>query len=211
MAFDEKGSVREETYLDADGRPAARQGGVARAAFQRDARGNVTEQSYFGLDGKPVLNASGFARLTTRYDERGRWVEERCFGTDGQPTVNRRGFARVTAEYDAGGNLVARHYFGLDGGPVEVRVVVLSLVPGGQGARLGLRPGDVLDTYDGKAVRTTAGFIQTRQAESPKGPPRRLVLLRQGARLTVQVSPGLLGAALGEAVPGAPAPARPKE
>jgi hypothetical protein len=54
-----------------------------------------------------------------------------------------------------------------------------------------LAAGDVLVSYDGKAIRNDAEF--TIWVKTPGNSPRELVVLRGRLRLTFEVKPGLLG------------------
>src|ERR1035438_4907371 len=54
-AFDDRGRVSEETYLDKDGAPRLQK--YASERLVHDARGNLVEEAFFGADGRPSVNS----------------------------------------------------------------------------------------------------------------------------------------------------------
>src|SRR5262249_3975138 len=205
--YDGRGHLVEEAFFGPDGEPVLHREGYHKRTQKFDERGYRSEVAYYGTKGEPVLHRDGCARTTVKYDERGNKLEQSYFGPDGRPMRYKEGYARFTIRYDRDGNAVDSAYFDVDGRELRTQVRVNYLVAGGQGARLGLRPGDVLVSYDGQPVTNLYRFLARRRAERPTDKPRPLVLLRGGKRLTVHVSPGLLGANLGSVV--VPTPAAP--
>ena len=78
----------------------------------------------------------------------------------------------------------------------KVAAVVRAVYPDGQGQRIGLQAGDVLVRYDGKEVKSMTCLVSGRRLEKATDKPRELVVERKGKRITVLVSPGLLGVEL---------------
>jgi hypothetical protein len=79
------------------------------------------------------------------------------------------------------------------------RVRVASVMPEGAADALGLRPGDVLLSYDGVAVDSAAALARAIEAAGRNGGARvPLVLRREGAEVRLSAPPGVLGIGLEE-------------
>lgn len=74
-------------------------------------------------------------------------------------------------------------------------LLVALVDPAAQAARLGIAPGDVLLTYDGRAVSSPEQFVAAVAAKSAAGAgaPVQVVLLRSGANVTVTAQSGRFG------------------
>src|SRR5262249_48016857 len=141
----------------------------------------------------PRLLRAGYARVATEYDDRGHPTRRTHFGPDGKVTKTAAGYAVVVTRHDDRGRVAGAEFLDANGQPVRTRVVVARGAPGGVGARAGLRPGDVLERYDGRPVALSFTFLEWRQ-EAPGSRPRELVLRRRGAEVTLPLPPGPLGA-----------------
>ena len=77
------------------------------------------------------------------------------------------------------------------GGPGRDGVVVAEVVPNGPAARSGLRPGDLIVAFGGKAIRR-ASELPRLAARAPVGQDVELTVLRDGKKLPVTVRLGEL-------------------
>lgn len=193
--YDEYGNRVEMSAFGLDGKPVLLKDGIAKWNARFNGRGNEVELAYFGVDGKPTLGKYGFARWSSKFDVRGNRIETTYFGTDGQPTLRADGYARIVSEYDDRNLPTKTFYFDAQGKPINGRVVVTSVRPGSQGARLGIRPDDVLAAYEGEPVTDWVSFLYRRRAERHKS-SARLTIQRGDKTLTFNVNPGLLGTLL---------------
>ncbi len=167
-----------------------------------DERGNRTERTFFDQTGKP---RSGWARERASYDNRSNKKEVSYWSADDKLTLFKDGYARATYTYDDFDSRVDAAYFDREGRPVQTQAVIVRVTTGMQGQVL--KVGDILETYDGKPVVNWARFIHTRQAEREGDPPRQLVVLREGKRLSFTFRPGDLGVDMEDRV--LPRPAQP--
>jgi membrane-associated protease RseP (regulator of RpoE activity) len=74
------------------------------------------------------------------------------------------------------------------------------LVPGGNGEKAGLKPDDVIVSYNGKAVKKTSDLRDAIAAVKPGAKDVPMVIERQGKRLTLRLPPGRVGVYLSERV-----------
>src|SRR4029077_5807677 len=93
--------------------------------------------------------------------------------------------------YSEGANPPDKTYFDRDGKPIAVEIYVDKVLPEGQAKEAGLMEGDVLVSYDGKAVRNDAEIGAW--ANTPGDTPRELVVSRSGRRISFSMKPGLMG------------------
>jgi YD repeat-containing protein len=223
--YDELGNEIEVVYQGVDGKPALYQTRYARLASRYDALGRLCEQTWFGLNdqrtiaftfapGGPILRFTRFlrpepgdrpgqnvTRVLHHLDDKECIREVTFADNSGRPVLTREGYCRYTQNHDGKGQPAGRTYYNLDGKAVSTRVVVGSVMAGGQAERLGLQVGDILLRYDSQPVTQADFLIRIRQAERKTDPPRPLVVQRKEKIFTVQVSPGLVGAGLNDAVP----------
>jgi len=82
-----------------------------------------------------------------------------------------------------------------DGSPVVTHPKILEITPQSRAEELGLRVGDIIESYAGKPVFLVQELVDliTRPGEET----RRIDLLRQGHRLTFEAPPGKLGMRIG--------------
>jgi WD40 repeat protein/serine/threonine protein kinase len=152
---------------------------------------------------------TGCARSVDRYNDRSSLAETRILDKDSRLVVPPAlGFARRVFAYDAQGNLTDVSCFDAGGNPLVSRLVVRSVVPEGQGWRLGIRPGDVLLTFNGRPIHNAAQFLSMRRTREEGD----LVLEREGVRRTVRLQAGLIGCHLRDDLSASgPAPRRATE
>ena len=149
--YDERGNMTEAACFDEQGRPTRVNDGFARWTAKHDERDNRTEQAYFDEQGRPTRSKDGYAKVTSKFDERGNMTEAAYFDEQGRPILHKDGYTRLTKEYDAEGDPLNVTYYGLDGNPITTHLMATEIVPGGQAKAIGLEPGDIILSYDGKA------------------------------------------------------------
>jgi hypothetical protein len=211
---DDGGNIRTEAYFDCDGRPTIYRGGYADfkafpaalglshsalglyqggyASFQAwyDSRGNRTKLAFYDRNKRLAANKNGFAKLTLTYNRRSSLTGVVYWNHDNKPARHRLlGYARVRFSYDAHANRTDATYFDTNGRVVRPRVVVAALPLGSPGKRAGLKPGDVLETYDGKPVRNTPRLLLTLRPQRGQGQGKKLGLRRRGKLITVTIAP----------------------
>jgi YD repeat-containing protein len=167
-----------------------------------DERGNRVARAYFDDHGQPTED---WTREGLKYDEQGNVVERVFQGADGKPLRTSLGYAGWTARYDGRGRCVGAAYFDQDRKPVPTRLVIVAVDPGTQAAQLRLQAGDAIESFEGKPAEGRWWFLSTRSAERTDEPPKEMVILRKGRRLTFSVKPGRLGVTLEDRALAAPA------
>jgi eukaryotic-like serine/threonine-protein kinase len=194
--YDEFGNWIETAAFGLDGKPILLKEGYARWTARFNSRGNQTELAYFGVDGKPAVSRNAFARCQSKYDVRGNRIETAYFGAAGQLVLGKEGYARLTTDFDERNLPTKTTYFDAQDKPLAGRVVVVSVRPGSQSSRLGLRPNDVLTTYDGEPVTDWVSFLYRRRYERAGSRPLELTVMRGETTLTLKLAPGFMGAVL---------------
>jgi hypothetical protein len=195
--FDDRGNRVAFALYGIDGRPAIGRRGFHRVQIRYDARGKEIEWACFGPDGRPALHRDGYQRVTSTFDVRGNLTEVAYFGTDGRSAaLAGKGYARITWRYDEENHRIDRAAYDVQGRQVAFRVVIAAVEPGNRGQRLGLEVGDVLLSYGGRPVVNSDRFIEARRRDAQQDSPCRLVVLRKGKRLTIALTPGVLGMTL---------------
>ncbi len=138
---------------------------------------------YTGFSGGALVDAAGgIVGLNTSGLTRGAGV-----------TIPASTVSRVTEELLARGR-VRRGFLGIGMHPVELPgggrgLVILSLEPGGPAARAGIVVGDVLLTLRGEAVPDTDA-VQLHLGPESVGVPLAAGILRGGAPMTIEITPG---------------------
>jgi serine/threonine protein kinase len=227
--YDERGNKVEQAYFGLDGTPTLHRDGHAGWTARYDERGHKLEEAYFGSDGKPTLLRNGVHKLEMRYDERGNQVEQAFFGKGGKPVGVAEGYVRWSARYDARdrcrektfqgydprlgyvrevrrysttGTWLDSAYFDEAGRSVRTGVVISEVAGASQGQRVGLRVGDVVLSYDGRAIVNTPRFIAAVRQRAAGGRPGQVVLRvrRQGKEQDFSLAPGPLGVVLEDRV-----------
>jgi hypothetical protein len=211
-SYDERGNRIAGAYFDEKGDPVRDYEGFARFTASYDKRGNCIGIEY--VDGKRCLSKEGYAKATGKFDEgghriqvagfdlagnstvkkydlRGNEIEEAYLDETGGPRADQNGITRWTAKYSEDGNPADMTYFGQDEKPTAVEIYLKEVMLGGQAKEAGLMEGDVLVSYDGKAIRNDAQLTTWLQA--PGDSLRELVVLRGRLRLTFEMKPGKMG------------------
>jgi hypothetical protein len=181
-SYDERGNCIAREFYGVDGQRCLTKGGYVKLKASYDDRDRQLEQVEFDLTGKSTVK---------KYNRSGEETEEAYFDETGNPTTNKNGIARWTAKYLEGANPADWTYFDRDGKPIAVEIYVAEVLPDGQAKEAGLMEGDVLVSYDGKAVRNPAelpAWVRT-----PGDTLRELVVSRSGRRISFKLKPGRIG------------------
>ena len=155
-----------------------------------DERGYKIGLEYYGLDGKPCLTKNGYAKVAAKYNERGDEIEEAWFDESGNPLAT-NGVAKWTKNYDENRHATVLTYYDADGKLTYAQIYIAAVVPGGQAEAAGLLVGDVLVSYDGKAVTEVSELIDW--VRKPGDALRDLVVSRGGRRMSFEMKPGVMG------------------
>jgi S1-C subfamily serine protease len=204
LSFDARGDQIESSYSGTDDHLIAPpQIGFAKVIAKYSPRGQTIEEVYYGPDDRLAIRPGlGAARFTWSYDAHGRLVEEGFYGLDRKAPVA-YGYSKVALSYDSDGMLVRKTFFDGEGKEAPALVAIGNVSPGGQAMGLGLAPGDVIESYDGRAIRYAYWLQNLVKSEVPG--PHEIVIARNGRAATLQVKPGPLGIDLKEMTPQAAA------
>jgi S1-C subfamily serine protease len=157
-------------------------GGYAKEKVSYDDVGRQLERVQFDLSGKSTVK---------KYRQDGGEIEEAYFDGTGNPIANKNGVARWTAKYSEDDHPPDKTYFDRDGKPIAVEIYVDEVLPDSQAKEAGLMKGDILVSYDGKAVRNDAQIPVWIKA--PGDTPRELVVSRNDRQLSFKMKPGRMG------------------
>ncbi|MFZ4699961.1 MAG: PDZ domain-containing protein [Candidatus Methylumidiphilus sp.] len=189
-SYDDHGRLLEQSYFGEDGKLRRQSNGYARFTREYDNLGHQTAEAYFKEDGKLVRGPDGFATGRARYDDHGRMIETSFHDETDALTSNVDGLARVIIHYDDDGKS-SISLQGAHGEILERHTKVVSIRPGSQAERLGLKPGDIIQRYNGREIKAMEELIKA--TKEPGDVPRELVVRRGKAVLKFQVQPGLIG------------------
>ncbi len=194
--YDERGYWTETRHLGLAGEPVLHnRSGAARITRAYDDYGNVEERAVFGTDDRPYAGTDGAAKTTFKYDDYGNRIEGSRFGVDGKPTSNGLGYARAIWKYDMAANLhTASLHFDENNQPVRTQVVVREVRRPTlrRPTSIPWKEGDVLLTYEGKPVYCAILFWDVKAQESSAEPPKKLVVLREGKEVTLEIPAGTI-------------------
>jgi YD repeat-containing protein len=207
--YDDRGNMIEAAYFNEAGAAVRNSEDIARWTARYDDRGNQIEQSYFDEAGKLARSKYGYARWTASFNDRSSKTEEAYFDTAGQPATDKNGIARWVARYDDRGREIERQLYDASARRLVNRVIVGQVAPGGQGARLGLKTGDILLTYGGKEIKDRDEFVNGRRQERPGDKPMELSVRRGVTLLTFSVAPGPLDVGVADHLVPAPSDSTP--
>lgn len=190
MTYDGAGNMIEMTFVDKADKPFAHPIGYARLTRRYDALGNWIEEAYYDEAGNPTRDVKqGVARVARKYDTIGNLVEVGFFDEAGRPMPGRQGFSKEQHKYDDHGTETEVKFCDEQGQPLQTRVVITKITPDSQADSIGLEVGDAILSYNGKEIRTQAGF----STRAPGTGDRELVILRDGIKQVYSVRPGPLG------------------
>jgi hypothetical protein len=117
-AFDDKGRVASETYLDRQGRTVPNRDGVCRVDYERDSRGVILHERYYDDLGEPMLDVAHVHHVASLPSEWGWPLENRYFDSQDQPVSNRHGYHSMRFVYNEFGQSIQASRFGLSDEPV---------------------------------------------------------------------------------------------
>lgn len=221
-SFDERGNRIAGAYFDEGGKPVRDYEGFARYTASYDKRGKQLSIEYYDVDGKCCLSKDGYAKATSKYDDRGRLIqkvqldltgkstvktynvdgdeiEEAYLDEKGSPRANSDGITRWTASYSGGSYPADITYFDHDGKLAIVEIYLAEVLPDGQARDAGLMEGDVLVSYDGKAIKNDAELATWLQTPGDK--TRELIVSRGRLPLSFAMKPGDIGVRMKARVP----------
>ena len=188
--YDERGNQVEWACFGLYGEPTIYQiwgYHIFKATY--DERGCQISGEYAGIDGKPRVVKTGCAKFTAKFDEHGRQIEEACFDESGKP-IAKNGIARYDTNFDEKGNATMVWYFDRNGKRTDGQIYAEEVLPGGQAAAAGLLAGDMLISYDGRAIIYMPELIAW--VRIPGGASRQLVVSRRGRCIRFRMKPGVM-------------------
>jgi YD repeat-containing protein len=220
--FDEHGRVTSKAYQSKDGTPAAGPDAIHRITYDYDSQGRTAEEAYWDVALNPQRLAEGHSRATAEHRPDGSvastyWGFDDSYGyaasrrtrtasgalleiayldQEGLPVNTPAGFSRAEFQLDGDGIATSASAYDAGGAPVSGRMAlrVLSVDSSGVGADKGLQPGDVLLSYDGRAVFNQESLTLIRQAAESRGDDVVIQVERQGRPLDpIPVPATLLG------------------
>jgi YD repeat-containing protein len=161
-----------------------------------DAAERLVETSWWDAQGRPTPNDLGAARERYGYDARGRQTRIEYLDEAGKPVHCKLGYAVVERTFGPDGAPLDVAFKDLAGKARDVTIRITELVADGQAKRLGVQPGDLVESYDGKRIRQVP---QLQWLTAQKGPAKRALVVRRGGQvLTFKVDPGPIGILLEE-------------
>jgi hypothetical protein len=140
-----------------------------------------------------MTDAEGTYRTTKKFDERDNVVDNSFFGPDGalhQDSID--GYARRTWTYNLSEQSDVRFYDS-NNREIHAKVYVSSVAPASDGAKQGLKIGDLLVSYDGEVISNSVRF--SRMLENARSASRvpELVVLHEGKEAKLKIPPAFAG------------------
>jgi hypothetical protein len=117
MDYDERGRVRQVTYLGLDGRPHMGKDGSAGYRVSYDEQDRETETALLDAAGAPVRGKDGYHKVTARYDEFGNQIEWAYWDVQDQPVRHRSSYHKIRSRPNENGEPVEFTYLGIDNRP----------------------------------------------------------------------------------------------
>jgi YD repeat-containing protein len=190
--YDDRGNMIEVAYFGTEGKPRLTNEKIAKIKYEFNARSQEVGRAFFGVDDKPTPSTNGYAAFRQQFDVRGNIVEQTYFGADGEPVAVGLGYAKVIYNHDYLGRETDAKYFDALNRPLSMDVLIVSVIPGTIGERIGLAAGDRIESYDGHQPTSTKQFIDA--VIDASGHQTRVLIVRRGTQeLTYEVPPGRVG------------------
>jgi S1-C subfamily serine protease len=104
----------------------------------------------------------------------------------------------VELRYDEQGELLDIEAADAQGKLLRPVITVVSVLKGTIAEFVGLKPGDILERYDGGTISSMQHFLAVRRTELASDPLRELKVKRDGKSMTLSLYPGQLGAFLNQ-------------
>jgi predicted Ser/Thr protein kinase len=189
--YDDRDNCIDMRYFGIDGKPCRHIEGNAALITTFNDCDQETEHTFLDSDEKPVeVLKYGYAKWAASYDMHGNGTDQQYFDASNKPMNGPNGWARLQAKYDEFGREIEKLVTDAKGQQLQTRIVVLEVIPGGAGAKMGLKEGDVIQTYDGKPVTSVSSFTKMRDQEKLSDPPKLMIVLRGSEEKQFQVTPG---------------------
>jgi len=153
--------------------------------------GYATEEARFDINDKPINHAAGYHRVATQYNVHGYWIDIAYFDKDGNPATGERGYSHGTCSFDRNNTLLEMKFMDVAGKIARTKVTVSEITPDSQAAKLGLKVGDRILSYDGQEIVNLSDFMRITSASSKK--QRKMTVSRGKEDITITIEPGLLG------------------
>ncbi len=206
--YDEHGHLIEKAFYGADEKLMVQTNGYAVVRMQYDDQGREVDDAYLGPDGQLVSSGLNYSHRVARFTDNGNSFEQAFYGADDKLRLSpNEGYAMARIEqtlYDADGHFIAHCVVGAtdatplpsqctdaDGHRVGPRVVVSEVMANSQAEHLGMRPGDVLESYAGQEIRQ--GEDLRRLIAQPIEGARTVVVSRGPGHVEFAAGPGVLG------------------
>lgn len=108
--YDERGNITEQTYWDANGKPAIDAQKTHHRIKRYDERNNYIYEKNLGKDGKPIRGQSVNPEAKVTYDNYGNILVLACFDGYGKPYTSTDGYHRLERKYNEQNLLVSECY-----------------------------------------------------------------------------------------------------
>jgi YD repeat-containing protein len=215
-AFDDRRLCLSEEYYDPEEAPTLNRTGSARWTAKYDKHGNRVSIAYWGTTRKPLppKDRDGYTRILTEYDDHNMRMRETFEGYDGTEGIDKKinrydpqGNLLETGYLD-GKDHPARHktlhyatvrwqyyrnrridvqYLDEMGKSIPGQVVVKVVRSGGVAAKAGVKPGDIIEQYDGRPIHYSGKYYVLRASEKQDSPLRELHVIRSGKRVILHL------------------------
>jgi hypothetical protein len=155
--------------------------------FEWDPNGLETAMVQHGFLNRP------YTAQRQEFDGRGRVAKLINLDDAGNRVNNELGWAEVESVYGTQSQWSGRRFFTADHHPLVEVVSIGKVMPGGPAEQAGLKPGDVLRSYDGKLINSTFDYASMREQDAADAGEKELVVSRNGKDLPpVKLKPGQL-------------------
>jgi YD repeat-containing protein len=176
----------DQPLHELEGTPERRTG-YSLERFEWDANGLETALVQEGFLEKP------YTAQRQEFDGRGRISHLVNLDSKGNRVNNAQGWADVEFVYGSQSQWSGRRFFTADRQPVPEVVTIGEVQPDGPAERAGLKPGDVLRSYDGKPINSSFDYATFREQDAGEATDKELIVARDGKDLPpVKLKPGQL-------------------
>ena len=199
--YDGNGRQVDEAFYGANGQLMLHPtNGYARFTSAYNDQGQLIDGAFYGADGKLIIHSEyGYARYLSTYDDIGNKVEESYYGGNDKLLMQPFAYAKLKIDYqlklftsfDEHGNKIQS--IGFSGAELSGKshVFITGIFPDSQASKIELQLADIVFRYDGIDITNTDQLIQ--KVSEAGEQLRELVIIRQGKKISIKVSPGKLG------------------